>query len=289
MSDETTSAPDRPAFRADLLAGKRILVTGGGTGLGAEMALRFARLGAAIAIVGRRAEVLEATARSIREATGARVDCEACDVRDPSSVERTIDTLWGDAAVDVLVNNAAATFTARTERLSPRAFDAVIAPTLNGTIWCTLAAGRRWIDSGRRGVVLSILSPTTITGRAFTVPSAIAKSGVLAMTRSLAVEWGPKGVRLVAIAPGHFPTPGVTRQMFSPGRGPSAPPGARNPLGRTGKPGELADLACFLVSDEAGYINGEMIAIDGGEHYRTSGAEDMLGWSDVHWDALRAR
>ena len=171
MSDETTSAPDRPAFRADLLAGKRILVTGGGTGLGAEMALRFARLGAAIAIVGRRAEVLEATARSIREATGARVDCEACDVRDPSSVERTIDTLWGDAAVDVLVNNAAATFTARTERLSPRAFDAVIAPTLNGTIWCTLAAGRRWIDSGRRGVVLSILSPTTITGRAFTVPS----------------------------------------------------------------------------------------------------------------------
>ena len=96
-------------------------------------------------------------------------------------------------------------------------------------------------------------------------------------------------MRLVAIAPGHFPTPGVTRQMFSPGRGPSAPPGARNPLGRTGQPGELADLACFLVSDEAGYINGEMISIDGGEHYRTSGAEDMLGWSDANWDALRAR
>jgi NAD(P)-dependent dehydrogenase (short-subunit alcohol dehydrogenase family) len=153
-------------------------------------------------------------------------------------------------------------------------------------MYCTLCAGRRWIEGRHGGVVLSILSTSTITGRAFTVPSAMAKSAVLAMTRSLAVEWGPKGIRTVAIAPGPFPTSGASGQLRPEGRDEGWT--ARNPLGRTGEHGELADLASFLVSDRAAYINGEMVVIDGGAHLRSSGAEDLLGWSDAQWAAQRA-
>ena len=153
-------------------------------------------------------------------------------------------------------------------------------------MYCTLAAGRRWIEAKHGGVVLSILSTSTITGRAFTVPSAMAKSALLAMTRSLAVEWGPKGVRLVAIAPGPFPTAGASGQLRPEGRDEGFT--ARNPLGRTGEHAELADLASFLVSDRAGYINGEMVVIDGGAHLRSSGAEDLLRWSEEQWAAQRA-
>jgi NAD(P)-dependent dehydrogenase (short-subunit alcohol dehydrogenase family) len=153
-------------------------------------------------------------------------------------------------------------------------------------MYCTLAAGRRWIEAGHRGVVLSILSTSTITGRAFTVPSAMAKSAVLAMTKSLAVEWGPKGIRTVAIAPGAFPTQGATGQLRPEGRDPNW--AARNPLGRTGEHRELADLASFLISDAGGYINGEMVVQDGGAHLRSSGAEDLLGWTEAQWEAQRA-
>jgi len=152
-------------------------------------------------------------------------------------------------------------------------------------MYCTLAAGKRWVESHHRGVVLSILSTSTITGRAFTVPSAMAKSAVLAMTKSLAVEWGPKGVRLVAIAPGAFPTAGASGQLRPEGRDENA---ARNPLGRVGEHAELANLASFLISDQAGYINGEMVVQDGGSHLRSSGAEDLLHWTDAQWDKLRA-
>jgi NAD(P)-dependent dehydrogenase (short-subunit alcohol dehydrogenase family) len=275
----------RLMFAPGLLAGKRILVTGGGTGLGAAMAGRFAGLGARVVVCGRRLEVLEESASRWRAETGADVEVQACDVRDGDAVEALMDRIWARGPLDVLVNNAAASFVARTERLSLRAVDAVLAPTLHGALYCTLAAGRRWIDVGHGGVVLSILSTSTITGRAFTVPSSIAKSGVLAMTKSLAVEWGPKGVRLVAIAPGAFPTPGATGQLM-PGRRAHADPAERVPLGRVGRHDEIADLAAYLVSDRAAYVNGEMVAIDGGAHLRTSGVEDLLQWTDEDWAAI---
>ena len=273
-------------FAPDLLAGQRILVTGGGSGLGAAMAARFAQLGASLVLCGRRVDVLQATADTLR-GSGADVQVLPCDVRDPAAVAAMVDAAWQQAPVDVLVNNAAATFIARTERLSARAADAILAPTLHGALYCTLELGRRWIDNGRRGTVLSILSTSTITGRAFTVPSAMAKSALLAMTRSLAVEWGPHGIRLVAIAPGPFPTAGAARQLSPAGRDDVTARAPLNPLGRTGRADELADLASYLLSPQAGYINGEMVSIDGGAHLRTSGAEDLLQWTPQQWDQLR--
>jgi NAD(P)-dependent dehydrogenase (short-subunit alcohol dehydrogenase family) len=272
-------------FEKGLLAGKRILVTGGGSGLGAAMGRRFVELGAELIICGRRLELLEATAAQFRDDLGGKVSVVQCDIRDGASVEAMMDAIWRAAPLDVLVNNAAATFIAQTERLSFRAADAVLAPTLHGAMYCTLAAGKRWIEGRHKGVVLSILSTSTITGRAFTVPSAMAKSAILAMTKSLAVEWGPKGVRTVAIAPGPFPTPGASGQLHPEGR--DAGPASRNPLGRVGEHGELADLASFLISDRAGYINGEMVVQDGGTHLRSSGAEDLLHWSDAQWEKQR--
>jgi NAD(P)-dependent dehydrogenase (short-subunit alcohol dehydrogenase family) len=272
-------------FEKDLLAGKRILVTGGGSGLGAAMGRRFLELGAELVICGRRRELLEQTAAAFRDDPGGKVGTFACDIRDPAAVDAMMDAIWRDGPIDVLVNNAAATFVAQTEHLSPRAADAILAPTLHGTLYCTLAAGRRWIENRHRGVVLSILSTSTVTGRAFTVPSAMAKSAVLAMTKSLAVEWGPKGVRTVAIAPGPFPTAGASGQLRPEGRDDNA---ARNPLGRVGEHAELANLASFLISDQGGYINGEMVVQDGGAHLRSSGAEDLLQWTDAQWEKLRA-
>jgi NAD(P)-dependent dehydrogenase (short-subunit alcohol dehydrogenase family) len=272
-------------FEKNLLAGKRILVTGGGSGLGAAMARRFVGLGAELIICGRRLGVLEAAAVQMRGDPGGKVTAIQCDIRDGAKVDAMMDAIWRDGPLDVLVNNAAATFIAQTERLSFRAADAILAPTLHGAMYCTLAAGRRWIDVGHRGVVLSILSTSTITGRAFTVPSAMAKSALLAMTKSLAVEWGPKGIRTVAIAPGAFPTAGASGQLRPEGREQSW--ASKNPLGRAGEHSELADLASFLISDAAGYINGEMVVQDGGAHLRSSGAEDLLQWSDAQWEKQR--
>jgi len=273
-------------FEKNLLAAKRILVTGGGSGLGAAMGRRFLELGAELIICGRRLELLEATAAAMRLDPGGKIATIRCDIRDGAAVEAMMDAIWREAPLDVLVNNAAATFIAQTEHLSFRAADAILAPTLHGAMYCTLAAGKRWIEAGRSGVVLSILSTSTITGRAFTVPSAMAKSGILAMTKSLAVEWGPKGIRTVAIAPGAFPTPGATNQLRPEGRDQGW--ATRNPLGRTGEHRELADLASFLISDGAGYMNGEMVVQDGGAHLRSSGAEDLLQWTDEQWEKQRA-
>jgi NAD(P)-dependent dehydrogenase (short-subunit alcohol dehydrogenase family) len=272
-------------FEKTLLAGKRILITGGGSGLGAAMGRRFVELGAGLVICGRRQELLEATAETMRRELGGHVTVARCDIRDGAAVEAMMDEIWREAPIDVLINNAAATFIAQTEQMSFRAADAILAPTLHGTMYCTLAAGRRWIEHGHKGVVLSILSTSTITGRAFTVPSAMAKSAVLAMTKSLAVEWGPKGVRLVAIAPGAFPTAGATGQLRPEGRDQDW--SSRNPLGRAGEHHELANLASFLISDAGGYINGEMVVQDGGAHLRGSGAEDLLRWTDSQWQQQR--
>ena len=273
-------------FEKGLLKEKRILVTGGGSGLGAAMGRRFVALGAELIICGRRLELLETTAAQMRADLGGKVTAIRCDIRDGADVDAMMDAVWREAPLDVLVNNAAATFIAQTEQLSFRAADAILAPTLHGAMYCTLAAGKRWIDAGHKGVVLSILSTSTITGRAFTVPSAMAKSAVLAMTKSLAVEWGPKGIRTVAIAPGAFPTAGASGQLRPEGRDQRWT--SRNPLGRAGEHSELADLASFLISDSAGYINGEMVAQDGGAHLRSSGAEDLLHWSDAQWERARA-
>jgi NAD(P)-dependent dehydrogenase (short-subunit alcohol dehydrogenase family) len=273
-------------FEKGLLAGKRILITGGGSGLGAAMGQRFADLGAELIICGRRLELLEATAATLRGDSGGKVTVVQCDIRDGAAVDTMMDAIWREAPIDVLINNAAATFIAQTEQMSFRAADAILAPTLHGTMYCTLAAGKRWIEGRHKGVVLSILSTSTITGRAFTVPSAMAKSAVLAMTKSLAVEWGPKGVRLVAIAPGAFPTEGASGQLRPEGREQGW--ASRNPLGRAGEHSELANLASFLISDAAGYINGEMVVQDGGAHLRSSGAEDLLQWTDAQWEKQRA-
>jgi len=273
-------------FENGLLKGRRVLVTSGGSGLGAAMGRRFLELGADLLICGRRLELLEQAAAEMRSATSGKVAIHRCDIRDGAQVDAMMHGIFAEAPIDVLVNNAAATFIAQTEHLSFRAADAILAPTLHGAMYCTLAAGRRWIEGKRKGVVLSILSTSTITGRAFTVPSAMAKSALLAMTKSLAVEWGPKGVRLVAIAPGAFPTPGATGQLRPQGRDEGW--AARNPLGRAGEHRELADLASFLVSDGAAYINGEMVVVDGGAHLRTSGAEDLLQWSNEQWENQRA-
>ena len=272
-------------FEKGLLKGKRILVTGGGSGLGAAMGRRFVELGAELIICGRRLELLDATAARMRQDFGGKVSAVGCDIRDGAAVDAMMDAIWREAPLDVLVNNAAATFIAQTEHLSFRAADAILAPTLHGAMYCTLGAGKRWIEGAHHGVVLSILSTSTITGRAFTVPSAMAKSAILAMTKSLAVEWGPKGIRTVAIAPGAFPTPGASGQLRPEGRDEGW--ASKNPLGRVGEHGELADLASFLISDRAGYINGEMVVQDGGSHLRSSGAEDLLQWTDAQWEKQR--
>lgn len=274
------------ALRPDLLAGRTALVTGGGTGLGLAMARRFAGLGADLLLCGRRSAVLEEAAAAIRaETPGREVRTEICDIRDAGAVQGMMQAAWDRGGIDILVNNAAASFIAQTHHLSARAADAILAPTMHGALYCTLEAGRRWIEAERPGVVLNILSTSTLTGRAFTVPSAMAKAAVLAMTRSLAVEWGPRNIRLVAIAPGPFPTPGSQAQLSPAGRGGGA--GAAVPLGRVGDHAELAELAAFLVSDAAGYITGEQVVIDGGLHLRTSGAEDLLAWTDDRWAAHR--
>jgi NAD(P)-dependent dehydrogenase (short-subunit alcohol dehydrogenase family) len=273
-------------FEKNLLADKRILVTGGGSGLGAAMGRRFVELGAELIICGRRVEVLEATAARMRGDLGGKVAARPCDIRNGADVDVMMEAIWRDGPLDILVNNAAATFIAQTEHLSFRAADAILAPTLQGAMYCTLAAGKRWIEGGHKGVVLSILSTSTITGRPFTVPSAMAKSAILAMTKSLAVEWGPKGIRTVAIAPGAFPTAGASGQLRPEGRDDGQV--SKNPLGRVGQHSELADLASFLISDRAGYINGEMVVQDGGAHLRGSGAEDLLQWTEAQWEEQRA-
>ncbi|QET04288.1 SDR family oxidoreductase [Cupriavidus pauculus] len=276
-------------FVSDLFAGRRVLITGGGTGIGASIGRRLVSLGAQLVVCGRREAVLAEFAEDVQRAFGATVETHVCDVRDPEAVDRMLSSIWQTGPLDALVNNAAASFIARTEQLSARAADAILGVTMHGALYCTLGVGRRWIDARRGGTVLSILSTSVRTGRAFTVPSAMAKSAVQAMTRSLAVEWGPHGIRTVGIAPGPFPTAGAGAGLDPTGSRAAVDPARTNPLGRVGEHGELANLAAYLLSDHAGYINGEVIAIDGGQHLRTSGAEDLLQWTEAQWQQASAR
>ena len=275
-------------FEKNLLHGKRILITGGGTGLGKGMAQRFLELGATVYICGRRESVLRETAAELTAASGGTIQALPCDVRNLDPVEAMIEAIWKRAPLDVLVNNAAGNFIARTEDLSPRAFDSVIGIVLMGTLHATMACGQRWVKAGHRGTVLSISATYAPSGSAYVVPSAISKAGVEALTRSLAVEWGNRGIRMNAIAPGPIPTQGAfSRVLPRPDLEKLALD--RNPLHRFGTVEELANLAAFLVSDGSCYINGEVIRMDGGEFLQGAGEFSNLGraLSDKDWESIK--
>jgi NAD(P)-dependent dehydrogenase (short-subunit alcohol dehydrogenase family) len=277
-------------FSPDLLKHKRILITGGGTGLGKGMAQRFLELGAVVYICGRREEVLKQTAHELSQPAKGKIHARACDVRNLDAVERMIDSIWSDGPLDVLVNNAAGNFIARTEELSPRAWESVIGIVLMGTLHCTMACGRRWLNNSNPGTVLSISATYAPVGSAYVVPSAVSKAGVEALTRSLAVEWGNRRIRMNAVAPGPIPTQGAfSRVLPRPGLETLALD--RNPLHRFGTIEELANLAAFLVSDGSGYINGEVIRMDGGEFLQGAGEFSSLGriLKEEDWQALKPK
>ena len=272
-------------FQDDLLKGKRALITGGGTGLGKAIGHRYAELGADLVICGRRIDKLREAKEEFEHDTGASVAVHQCDVRDPEAVEKMIADIWSDAPLDILVNNAAGNFIAQTKNLSHRAIDSILGIVLHGSAYCAVACGRRWIDTHRNGVILNILTTSALYGAAFQVPSAMAKAGVASMTRSLAVEWGPKGVRSVAIAPGPFPTEGANSRL-RPDDLDEFPVANDIPLRRVGEHSELTDLAAFLVSDRAGFINGEIVVVDGGKSLQGiygAAIQDMQGWDDAKW------
>jgi NAD(P)-dependent dehydrogenase (short-subunit alcohol dehydrogenase family) len=277
-------------FRNDLLSPKRILITGGGTGLGKAMANRFLQLGATVYICGRREEVLQKTAAELSAATRGPIHALPCDVRNLDAVDSMINTLWQSGPLDVLVNNAAGNFIARTEELSPRAFESVIGIVLLGTLHATMACGRRWLKTNHPGTVLSISATYAPVGSAYVVPSAVSKAGVEALTRSLAVEWGNRGIRMNAIAPGPIPTQGAFSRVLP---RPELETLAldRNPMHRFGTKEELANLAAFLVSDGSSYINGEVIRMDGGEFLQGAGEFSNLGraLTDKDWESLKPR
>tara|TARA_B100000809_G_scaffold261721_1_gene311149 strand:- start:242 stop:1135 length:894 start_codon:yes stop_codon:yes gene_type:complete len=280
-------------FKEDLLKGKRILVTGGGSGLGKEMSRYFLKYGAEVLICGRRVGVLEETAKELMDEQGGTVKCYGLDIRGPQDVDNTINEIFDEAPIHGLVNNAAGNFISRTEDLSHRGFDAIASIVFHGTFYVTHAVGKRWLDLGMGGNIISILATWVWTGSAFTVPSAMSKSGVHAMTQSLATEWGKTGIRINAIAPGPFPTEGAWARL-SPGQDPdeaasdSSGAYSQNPMGRVGEMEELGNLATFLMSDGCNYLNGQTIAIDGAE-YLTGGTfyRALASLKDEDWAAIK--
>lgn len=274
-------------MRDDALKGKVVAITGGGTGLGRSMGEYFLKLGASLAICGRRKEVLNKAASEMMEKYGGKVHTFSCDVRQYGQVEDFLQSILDAFGhVDVLLNNAAGNFVSPTERLSPGAFDAVIDIVLKGSKNCTLAFGKHWIKNKQRDkVVLSITTTYAETGSAYVVPSAMAKAGVSAMTKSLAVEWAKYGIRFNAIAPGPFPTKGAWSRILPGDIAEKLDLEAQVPLKRAGKRQELANLAAYLVSDFAAYMNGEVVTIDGGEWLLGAGQMNFLeDLTDETWD-----
>ncbi len=279
----------KPMFTDKIFAGKTIIVTGGGTGLGRSMSTYLSSLGANVVITSRRESVISEAAQSISDETGHAVLGVAGDVREIESVRDVIGkaiTKFGQ--IDGLINNAAGNFISPTERLSHRAFQSVIGIVLNGTINYTLETGKYWIENKIPGCVLNIVTTYAWTGTGYTVPSACSKAGVLALTRSLAVEWGRKySIRMNAIAPGPFPTKGAWDRLFPEEVQKAFDPAQRIPLQRLGDHQELANLAAYLLSDYSGYINGEVITIDGGEWLENGGQFNAFRViSDEQWDLL---
>lgn len=276
-------------FKTDLFKGKRFLVTGGGTGLGRMMMEKFVELGADCVICGRRGGVLEETAKQVMEKyPGRRVDFHTVDIRVATAVEEMIEQIWATGPLDGLVNNAAGNFISQTKDLSPRGFDAIANIVLHGTFYMTNACGKRWIAEKRKASVLSILTTWVWTGSPFVVPSAMSKAGVAVMTQSLAVEWARHGIRLNAIAPGPFPTEGAWARLNPLQEGNDTRYNTRNPMGRVGRPSELANMAAFLMSEEVEYINGEVIAIDGAMGIMGNGTfSNMMSYSEEDWVRVR--
>ena len=272
----------------DALKEKTIVITGGGTGLGRSMGTYFLKLGANLVICSRKLDVLQQTAQEMENETGGQVLAVACDVRDYQQVEQLLaQSLDRFGRVDVLVNNAAGNFISPTERLSANAFSSVIDIVLKGTVNCSLAFGKHWISQQQQASLLNIVTTYAFTGSAYVVPSACEKGGVLAMTRSLAVEWGKYGIRSNAIAPGPFPTKGAWERLLPGDLAEKFDFKNRVPLKRVGEHQELANLAAFLVSDFSGYINGEVITIDGGEWLQGAGQFSALeAVPNEMWDLL---
>lgn len=279
---------NQPMLRDGALEGKTIVITGGGTGLGKAMGIYFLKLGANLVITSRKQDVLQKTADEMEEKTGGKVLAVACDVREVEQVENVLaKTIERFGQVDVLLNNAAGNFISPTERLSANAFSSIIDIVLKGTVNCTLTFGKHWIKEKQAATVLNIITTYAFTGSAYVVPSACAKGGVLALTRSLAVEWGKYGIRTNAIAPGPFPTKGAWERLLPGDLAKKFDFKNRVPLKRVGEHQELANLAAFLVSDFSGYINGEIVTIDGGEWLQ--GAGQMNGLEAIPnemWDML---
>ena len=278
-------------YRDDLMAGERILVTGGGTGLGREMAEGFLALGAEVHICGRRGGVCEETAGELMQKHGGKVVPHACDIRVADAITDMNDTIWSaHGPLTGLVNNAAGNFISRTEDLSIRGFDAIANIVFRGTFFMTHDIGTRWIEGGNRGSVISILTTWVINGGPFTVPSAMSKAGVNTMTQSLAVEWARYGLRFNAISPGPFPTAGMSDRLAPKDKdGKRSEDGSnRNPMGRNGEMHELVNLAVFLMAPGAEYVNGQTIAIDGASYNANGGNFSTLArWGDEEWDAAK--
>jgi len=280
-------------FEKGLLEGNRILVTGGGTGLGKAMADRFLGLGAEVFICGRRRGVCEETAAELMQRHGGTVTAFGVDIRDAKAVDAIVKDIFASGPLTGLVNNAAGNFISRTEDLSPRGFDAIANTVMHGTFYVTHAVGRRWIEGRHRGSILSILTSWIWNGGPFTVPSAMSKAAVHAMTMSLASEWGRYGIRLNAIAPGEIPTEGMNKRLS-----PTSTPGERtsklNPMGRVGTIEELQNLAVFLLSDGCQWLTGQTIGMDGAQALATGGNfYELRNWNDEDWrrarDAIRAQ
>ena len=276
-------------FRPDVLAGKSILVTGGGSGLGLEISKALHAKGATVHICGRRAAKLEEAAAEIADESGNKVHWHTCDIRDAEQVDAMIEAIWAVGPLTGLVNNAAANFIAPTKQLSPRGFRAVTSTVMDGSFHVTLAVGKRWIDEGIRGSVVSNLVTWVWSGSAFVVPSAMAKTALHAMTMSLAVEWGPYGIRLNATAPGPFPTESAWEKLNPiPDARSSATSSETVPLRRYGQMPELQNLLIFLLSDGCDYLTGQTIAIDGAQHLAGPGTfADLTEMTDEQWRKAR--
>tara|TARA_B100001248_G_scaffold257809_1_gene240942 strand:- start:3264 stop:4142 length:879 start_codon:yes stop_codon:yes gene_type:complete len=276
-------------FKEGLLKGKRILVTGGGTGLGKEMATHYASLGADIVICGRRLNVLEETADEIKSNHNVDVLAQSLDIRSPQDVDDFIDQIFVTKPLDGLVNNAAGNFISPTKMLSPRGFDAIANIVFHGTFYVTHSVGRRWIEAGLKGNIISILATWVWTGSPYVVPSAMSKSAINAMTKSLAVEWGPYNIRVNAIAPGPFPTEGAWARLSPKGDLDNDSSYSAIPLGRVGEMSELQNLASFLMADGCDYLTGQTIAIDGAQYITGGGTFSGLSkLKDSDWEEIKS-
>ena len=275
-------------FKEDLLKGKRILVTGGGTGLGKEMATHYGQHGADLYICGRRENMLKDTATEIEDKYGVKVNYETLDIRASSDVESYIDRIFQEGPIDGLVNNAAGNFISPTKDLSHKGFDAIANIVFHGTFYITHSVGKRWIEQKLKGSIISILTTWVWTGSPYVVPSAMSKSGLHAMTQSLAAEWGKYGIKVNAIAPGPFPTKGAWDRLNPGGDNDSDFMGSV-PVGRLGEMNELQNLATFLMADGCDYLTGQTIAIDGAQYLTGGGTFSGLDKvSEEDWEQLRA-